>query len=216
MTWHVKIGCLDYNLQISHTSTPDYSLKISSIVGACWSNVAIYWPWVKIQNSSFQRSHPPKSISNCLVSSSHLFDMRKIIQFFLASFTWNKETRFPILIADILNWFMQDNTASRIIRISSQCSSTLVMTWSEKIMVAPRSFSWKMTCLSNSVLTGSNPLKGSSKIIRSGSWIRVTMSWIFCWFPLTDSWFYLSAFLSLPTSSSIEEFFFDFFGIHAF
>ena len=46
----------------------------------------------------------------------------------------------------------------------------------EKIMVAPRSFSLRITCLSNSVLTGSRPLKGSSRMIRSGSCIKVIIS----------------------------------------
>ena len=61
----------------------------------------------------------------------------------------------------------------------SHSRSTESMLWVENITVAPLFFSSKISFLSNSALTGSNPLNGSSKISSSGSWSTVVMNCIF-------------------------------------
>ena len=60
--------------------------------------------------------------------------------------------------------------SSLIIRaISSQSSSTEAMLCVEKMIVAPFSFSCRISSLSISALIGSKPLKGSSKISSDGA-----------------------------------------------
>ena len=59
------------------------------------------------------------------------------------------------------------------------------------MMVAPLAASSRISFFNISALMGSKPEKGSSKMRNEGSWMTVTMNWIFCCMPLESS----SAFL---------------------
>ena len=74
----------------------------------------------------------------------------------------------------------------------SQRRSTESMLWVENITVAPLSLSSRISRLSNSAFTGSNPLKGSSKIRSFGSCSTVVMNWTFCAMPFDSSSTFLS------------------------
>ena len=61
----------------------------------------------------------------------------------------------------------------------SQSRSTESMLWVENMTVAPLSRSSRISRFRSSALTGSKPLKGSSKMRSSGSWSTVVMNWTF-------------------------------------
>ena len=61
------------------------------------------------------------------------------------------------------------------------------MLWVERMMVAPSSFSRRISLRIRSALTGSKPEKGSSRIIRDGLCTTVVMNWTFWAMPLESS-----------------------------
>ena len=58
----------------------------------------------------------------------------------------------------------------------------------------------------SSVLTGSKPEKGSSRIIREGLWTTVVMNWTFCAIPLESSstFFFHQSWIPKRTNHSLR------------
>lgn len=63
---------------------------------------------------------------------------------------------------------------------SVQNSSTVAIWWLDMIRYFPAAISSRMIPLNRSVLMGSRPDRGSSRISSSGSDSRAAISWIFC------------------------------------
>ena len=70
------------------------------------------------------------------------------------------------------------------IKISLQNSSMVAIWWADMITYFPFFTKSMMIFFNISVLTGSNPLNGSSSTTSSGLWITAVINCIFCWFPL--------------------------------
>ncbi len=119
--------------------------------------------------------HPRSASSPCLV----MLTLKLRVELLTTSLLKSFEASLAIAVEPLGRGLKgQPNHADR--GISSHNSSTLVMTWSEKIGGPTLTF-FKSDLL-NSVLTGSKPLKGSSKMIR---WLmdQVMINCTFCWFP---------------------------------
>ena len=87
------------------------------------------------------------------------------------------------------SWTLPERTTREwsMSAISSQTSSTEAMLCVEKISVRPSALRRSISRLSCSALTGSKPLKGSSKMSSAGRCTTVMMNCTFCCMPLESS-----------------------------